>query len=193
MSMCRGTVSKALLMSMAAMSVLCAGLEWLRPSSVVCVMFVRRDVVECWGLKPCCAGDNGMCCVMLFRTSLSSILDGVQSNETGLYEAGSMGDFLGFNMGTILAIFQMLGMVLCLREWLKMSVRILMACGPRCFKCLLEMPSGPVEGVVLQDLIASIVLAGVNCRGRLGSVCRECNLCMMVRSACLCGRVEMFA
>ena len=68
-----------------------------------------------------------------------------------------------------------------------------MACGPRCFKYLFEMPSGPVEGVVLQDLIASIVLAGVNCKGRLGSVCRECSLCMMGRSACLCGRVEMFA
>ena len=35
MSRCRGTVSKALLMSMAASSVLCAGFEWLRLSSVV--------------------------------------------------------------------------------------------------------------------------------------------------------------
>ena len=83
-SKCRGTVSKALLMSIAAMSVLCAGLEWLRPSSVVCVMFVRRDVVECWGLNPCCAGESGMWCVILFRISRSSILDGVQRSEIGL-------------------------------------------------------------------------------------------------------------
>ena len=84
MRMCRGTVSKALLMSIAASSVLCAGLDWLRPSSVVCVMLVSRDVVECWGLKPCWEGDRGMCGVMLFRTSLSSILEGVQRRETGL-------------------------------------------------------------------------------------------------------------
>ena len=80
----RGTVSKALLMSTVARSVRCAGLGVLRPSSVVCVMFVSRDVVECWGLKPCWEGDRGMCGVMLFRTSLSSILEGVQRRETGL-------------------------------------------------------------------------------------------------------------
>ena len=84
MRMRQDTVSKALLMSMAASNVLCAGLDWLRPSSVVCVMFVRRVVVECWGLKPCWEGERGMCGVMLFRTSLSSILEGVQSKETGL-------------------------------------------------------------------------------------------------------------
>ena len=82
--MCRGTVSKALLMSMAASSVRCAGLDWLRPASVVCVMFVRSDVVECWGLKPCWEGERGMCGVMLFKTSLSSILEGVQRSDTGL-------------------------------------------------------------------------------------------------------------
>ena len=74
-----------------------------------------------------------------------------------------------------------------------MSVRILIACGPKCFKCLLEMPSGPVEGVVLLCLMAATVSAGVNCSGRSGSVCRECSLWMMERSVCLCGRVEMFA
>ena len=104
-----------------------------------------------------------------------------------------MGDFLGFRIGTILAVFHRWGMVLCLREWLKISVRILMACGPKCFRCLLEMPSGPVDGVVLHALIALTVSAGVNCVGRLGSVCRECSLCMMERLARLCGRVEMLA
>ena len=84
MRMCLGIVSKALLISIAASSVLCAGLDWLRPSSVVCVMFVRSDVVECWGLKPCWEGDRGKCGVMLFSTSLSSILEGVQRRETGL-------------------------------------------------------------------------------------------------------------
>ena len=53
----RGTVSKALLMSIVASSVLCAGLGVLRPSSVVCVREVRSVDVECKGLKPCCVGD----------------------------------------------------------------------------------------------------------------------------------------
>ena len=96
-------------------------------------------------------------------------------------------------MGTIFAVFQTCGIMLCLMEWLKMSVRTLMACGPKCCKCLLDMPSGPVEGVALHVLIASVVFAVVNCVGRLGSVCNECSLCMMERSARLCGREDMFA
>ena len=107
MSMCRGTVSKALLMSMAANSVLCAGFAWLRPSSVVCVMFVSNVDVECCGLKPCWASERGMCGLMLFRTSLSSILDGVQRSEIGLYEAGFVGSLLGLSMGIMFAVFQM--------------------------------------------------------------------------------------
>ena len=116
MSMCLGTVSKALLMSIVAISVLCAGFEWLRPSSVVCVRCVSSVEVECWGRKPCCVGESGMSGVMLLRTSLSSILDGVQRREMGLYEAGSVGDLLGFRMGTILAVFHKWGMLLCCME-----------------------------------------------------------------------------
>ena len=76
-------------------------------------MFVRRECVECCGLKPCCVGESVMCAVMLLRTSLSSILEGVESSAIGLYEAGSVGDLLGFRMGMILASFQELGMQLC--------------------------------------------------------------------------------
>ena len=113
MSMCLGTVSKALLMSMATSNVRSAGLEWLRPSSVVCVRLVRSVEVECCGRKPCWDGDRGMWWLMLFRTSLSSILDGVQRSEMGLYEAGSVGGLLGLRIGTILAVFHMCGMLLC--------------------------------------------------------------------------------
>ena len=134
-SKCLGTVSKALLMSMAAMIVRGAGLLEFRPSSVVCVMLVRREVVECLGLKPCCVLERGMCCVMLFRTSLSSIFEGLQSREMGLYEAGSVGDLLDFRIGIILDSFHLFGIVLCCTEKLKMSVRVLMACGPKCFRC----------------------------------------------------------
>ena len=79
-----GTVSKALLMSIVARSVRCAGLGVFRPSSIVCVRLVRSVVVEWNVLKPCCVGERGMCGVMFVRTSLSSILTGLQSREMGL-------------------------------------------------------------------------------------------------------------
>ena len=46
-----------------------------------------------------------------------------------------MGVLCGLRMGTILANFQVFGMVLCVREKLKMFVRALMATGPKCFRC----------------------------------------------------------
>ena len=42
-----------------------------------------------------------------------------------------------------------------------MSVKALTACGPRCFRCLLDMPSGPVEEVFFVARIASVTIAGV--------------------------------
>ena len=161
MSRCRGTVSKALLMSMAAIIVLSAGLFEFKPSSVVCERWVRRVDVECWDLKPCCEGDSGICGEMLFRTNLSSILEGVESKEIGLYEVSSVGGLLGFRIGIILASFQVLGILLFCSEKLKMSVKALMASGPKCFRCLLDMPSGPVEEVFLETRMASVTIAGV--------------------------------
>ena len=67
-------------------------------------------------------------------------------------------------MGTIFAVFQMCGIMLCLMEWLKMSVRTLMACGPKCCKCLFDMPSGPVEGACFD------CLCGVSCSELCGKV-----------------------
>ena len=74
MSSVHGMVSKALLMSIVASNVRCAGLFVLRPSCIVCVMEVRSVVVECCGRKPCCEVERGMCGFMFVRTSLSSIL-----------------------------------------------------------------------------------------------------------------------
>ena len=72
--------------------------------------------------------------MMLLRTSLSSIFEGLQSREMGLYEAGSVGDLLGFRIGMILESFHLFGIVLCCTEKLNMSVKVLMACGPKCFR-----------------------------------------------------------
>ena len=68
-----------------------------------------------------------------------------------------------------------------------------MACVPRCFKCMLEIPSGPVAGDRLVALMASIVLSGVNGVGRSGSVGSEWSRCRMCLSVRVCGRWLMFA
>jgi len=46
-----------------------------------------------------------------------------------------VGGLLGFRIGMILASFHMLGIVFCVIDRLKMSVRALMACGPKCLRC----------------------------------------------------------
>ena len=74
-----------------------------------------------------------------------------------------------------------------------MSVRTLMACVPKCLRCLLDMPSGPVEEVFLEARMAAIVLSGVNCDGKLRSVGSEWRRCMICRSIGLWGRFEMLA
>ena len=48
-----------------------------------CVRLVRSVLVEWRGLKPCGVGDSGMCGLVLFRTSLFSILDVLQRRDIG--------------------------------------------------------------------------------------------------------------
>ena len=52
----------------------------------------------------------------------------------------------------------------CFVGWmdrLKMSVRALMATNPNCFRCLYEMPSGPIEEVGFVSSIACFVMLRV--------------------------------
>jgi len=55
----RGTVSKALLMSIVAKSVRSAGFGVFRPSCMCCVSMVRSVVGKCLALKRC-EGERGM-------------------------------------------------------------------------------------------------------------------------------------
>ena len=84
MSSVLGTVSKALLMSIVARSVRCAGFGAFRPSCMCCVSVGRSVVEECLALKPCLVGGRGMSRVMRFRISLSRILRGMQRRDIGL-------------------------------------------------------------------------------------------------------------
>ena len=84
MSRVRGTVSKALLMTIVTNRVRCAGLGVFKPSCMCWVSVVRSFVVEWWALKSCCVRERGMCGVTFVRTSLSSILRGLHSREMDL-------------------------------------------------------------------------------------------------------------
>ena len=83
---------------------------------MVCVIFVSRVVVECFGRKPCWVGERGICTLILFRTSLSIILETVLSRVIGLCDAGSVGGLSGFRIVMILPFFQMVGMALFANE-----------------------------------------------------------------------------
>ena len=71
----RGTVSNALLISMAAISVMGAGFCWLKPSMMFCFSFVWSMLVKWCGLKLFCVGERRMCGFMFLRANLSIIFD----------------------------------------------------------------------------------------------------------------------
>ena len=65
MSRYLGTVSKSLLMCIVIRSVLKEGFSALRPSRTVCVICMRRVLVEYFDLKPCWTKESGivvLCC-----------------------------------------------------------------------------------------------------------------------------------
>ena len=84
MSGVRRMVSKALLMSIMAKSILCAGFEIFSPSCMYYVNVARSVVIESRALKPCFVGDKGVCGVIVLKISLSRILIGLQNKEIGL-------------------------------------------------------------------------------------------------------------
>ena len=94
-----------------------------------------------------------------------------------------MGNLLGFRMGMILANFQMLGMLLVMSERLKMSVRSLMACVPRCVRCKQDIPSGPVAEVFFVLRMACSVMVGGKGGVMFVSSVIECSCLRMARSS----------
>lgn len=89
--------------------------------------------------------------------SFSKSFETVDKREIGLYEEGCLGSLFGLSMGIIMACFQKGGIMLCVHEWMSMSVSFWMATGPRCFRCKFEILSGPSALEFLRDLIASEV------------------------------------
>ena len=60
-------------------------------------------------------------------------------------------------------------MSLCDQDLLNVSVRAAMAFGPRCFRCMLEMLSGPVALEFFSDLMVSATSSVVNGGGVFSS------------------------
>ena len=75
----------------------------------------------------------------------------------------------GFEMGINVARFQRWGIVLVFRAVLYMFVKYLMASDPRCLRCLMLMPSGPVEMLFVLFEIANctcVVVSHISYVGR---------------------------
>ena len=73
-------------------------------------------------------------------------------------------------IGMMLASFHMCGMVLVLRVRLKVLVRYVRPNGPMCLRCLMLMPSGPVELLFLLFRMAADISDVVSINVVLGSL-----------------------
>ena len=102
-----------------------------------------------------------------------------------------MGVLLGFRIGMIFAYFHRLGMLLVVMNKLKMSVRAQTTCGPKCFKCVYEMPSGPEEEVFLVLRMACSVMSEVKGGSMFLSSVSECNLFRITLSSRLCDSLHI--
>ena len=134
-----------------------------------------------------------MLSVMYGRSIFSSVFAMGDSSAIGLYDFPSVLSLLGFGMGTVFAVFQIIGMMFVLSDMLYMCVSSAIALGPRCFRCLMFMLSGPVELLFFESLIACFVCSSVMCMCSVGSpfVLRSIFLfvfrvwCFMVLMNCL--------
>ena len=79
-------------------------------------------------------------------------------------------DLCHVGIGMMLASFHMCGMVLVLRARLKVLVRYVRSSGPMCLRCLILMPSGPVELLFLLFRMAADISDVVSINVVLGSL-----------------------
>ena len=85
----------------------------LKPLKVFCVRFVRRVVVEWFGLNPCWVCERKRCGFVSVSIRCSVTLEGVQSNAIGLSEAASVGSLFGLRRERILPCFQIWEILEC--------------------------------------------------------------------------------
>ena len=93
--------------------------------------------------------------VMYGNSVFSSVLAMGDRSDVGWWFVLMLWSLFGFKMGMIVAHFQRWGIVLVLRAVLYMFVRYLIVSGLRCLRCLMFMPSGPVELLFLLFKVAN--------------------------------------
>src|SRR5271163_511897 len=120
-----------------------------------------------------------MFCVTCGRTIFSRIFAMGERSEIGRYDVPSSGFLFGFSIGTILASFQMWGIVLLFRDFSSRVLRYSSAMGPRCFRCFMLMLSGPVELLFL-----AVLMACLTCSVEMGT-CVDCSFCVFSGFPCL--------
>ena len=107
--------------------------------------------------------------VMCGRSIFSSVFAIGERSAMGLYDVPCVLSLLGFGMGIVFAVFHIVGMLFVFSEMLYMCVSSVIALGPRCFRCLMFMLSGPVELLFFECLIACFVCSSVMCMCSVGS------------------------
>ena len=98
-----------------------------------------------------------------------------------------VGCLFGFNSVMILPIFQRCDICQCCYEKLAMFVSVVVPWGPRCFKCMFDMLSGPMADEFLvyfmTHLVCSVVASII-----VGSSVNSCLRLMVRRSSLSLGK-----
>ena len=102
------------------------------------------------------------------RRAFSRVFEITESSEIGRKDVPV--SLSGFSIGMMLASFHMCGMVLVLRARLNVLVRYVRPSGPMCLRCLMLMPSGPVELLFLLFRMAADISDVVSMNVVLGSL-----------------------
>ena len=142
-SVCMFIVSKALLISSAAVIVRAGRTIWLNPFATARFTVCSTVTVECCVLYPCCVGVFGMFAVMQGSKLFSSVFAITERRDMGLHEVPLSMGLLGFGMGHLLANFHMCGIMLVLRVVFNMLVRNAHQRWSMCFRYVMFNLSGP--------------------------------------------------
>ena len=119
--------------------------------------------------------------MILESISLSSTLLIQQSRDIGRYEDGWLVGLLGFGMGMMSALRQREGKEFVSHDVLKMSVQAWIALGPRCFRWMFVMRSGPAALELDKDLIVRDTAAVEKGGGAWGSIFRALFMRVILR------------
>lgn len=84
-----------------------------------------------------------------------------ERSATGRYDVLCLGSFPGLIRGRTVAFFQICGIWFVLSAVFMMRVRNVVAMGPRCFRCIMEMLSGPIAGEFLACVMAVVMSVSV--------------------------------